>query len=274
MKIRILMVGLLWVLADAAFGATEAQPMLLEEDSAFVVDEHPATNAKTQSTTVANGSAGTKQIESAGQIVWAKGMITATYPEQSSRILERGSPLYEKDTVVTDDSSSGEISFTDNSIVSLRPSTTFVIEQYHFDEKKPSSAAGQYIMNLVKGGFRTITGFVAKAKPENYKVKTPIATIGVRGTTYQMNCENGKCGVGLEKGTGVTISNQTGNYVLTPRTRYAFIPGANVRPIFSESLPAILSKTPIMTEMSGPLPTGINPPPKVGGGGGCGILIQ
>ena len=116
-------------------------------------------------------------------MVWVNGTVKAAFPEQAPRVLARGSVIYEQDTVTTAPGSTGEIVFTDNSIISLRSDTTFVIEQYSFNQKSPASG-GQYIMNLIKGGFRTITGFIAKSQPENYQVKTPVATIGVRGTSY------------------------------------------------------------------------------------------
>lgn len=37
---------------------------------------------------------------------------------------------------------------------------------------------------LVKGGFRTITGIIGKANQEDYRVTTPTATIGIRGTEW------------------------------------------------------------------------------------------
>lgn len=208
-------------------------------------------------------------LRTAGQVVWVKGSVRAIYPDQAARILARGALIYEKDTIVTDTESTGEIAFTDNSIVSLRPSSTIVIEQYKFDQAKPSS--GRYIMNLLEGGFRTITGFVAKAQPENYQVKTPVATIGVRGTTFQANCQNKKCGVGLDSGTGVVVSNVGGFVILTPKTRYATVIASNVKPILSEEEPAILGRPPLVTPASAPAPAGSNPAPGVGN---CGILVN
>jgi len=224
--------------------------------SVIMAENKPASSHKTQ-------------IQPAGQIVWVSGNVKAAYPEQSPRVLARGSVLYEKDTLTTDTDSSGEIAFTDNSIVSLRPDTTFVIEQYHFDESKPSS--GQYVMNLIKGGFRTITGFVAKAQPENYQVKTPVATIGVRGTTYQTNCGGGQCGVGLEHGAGVQVTNAGGSVVLNDSTPYATINNSNTKPTLSTIAPIILAHPPTVTPANAPPPANAN---QGAGGGNCGILIN
>ena len=41
-------------------------------------------------------------------------------------------------------------------------------------------------LNLVSGGLRVITGAMAKTNPENYKVRTPVALMGVRGTEFSI----------------------------------------------------------------------------------------
>ncbi|MGH8446844.1 MAG: hypothetical protein ACREVL_16350, partial [Solimonas sp.] len=39
-------------------------------------------------------------------------------------------------------------------------------------------------LRLLKGGFRTVSGLIGKANPDEYRVTTPVATIGIRGTDY------------------------------------------------------------------------------------------
>jgi hypothetical protein len=118
----------------------------------------------------------------AGLVVWVTGTMKAMMPGSSVRTLSRRSPIYESDTVITDSRSSGEIVFADNSILSLRNSTTMEISKYHFN--KTSKTGNSETLNLIKGGFRTITGAITKEDPQSYKVNTPVATIGVAGTVY------------------------------------------------------------------------------------------
>jgi hypothetical protein len=50
-------------------------------------------------------------------------------------------------------------------------------------------------MNLVKGGMRALTGEIGKrGSPESYRVKTQAATIGIRGTVYEVRVCNNNCG--------------------------------------------------------------------------------
>ena len=227
----------------------------------------------TQAPPPAGAPPGGGQLQTAAQVVWVRGTVKATYPDQTARVLARGSAVYEKDTINTEGDGSGEISFTDNTIVTLNPSTVFKIEQYFFNQEKPSQG-GQYVMNLVKGGFRTVTGFVAKAQPANYQVKTPVATIGVRGTDYQGVCPKtpGQCAFGLLHGKGVTMENEAGIFNLTPDMPYGTINTSTSAAILSKTAPGILGKPLQVTPANSPASSG----GKSGGGGGgnCGILIN
>jgi hypothetical protein len=117
-----------------------------------------------------------------GLVVWVTGSIKASMPGTGERTLARRSAVYETDILKTDSNSSGEIVFTDNSILSLRNDTTLEIAKYHFTKK--ADAGNSETLNLIKGGFRTITGAITKENPQSYKVNTPVATIGVAGTVY------------------------------------------------------------------------------------------
>ena len=67
----------------------------------------------------------------------------------------------------------------------MRPDSTLEINRYaHTDSDNGA------LLSLVKGGLRAVTGAIAKREPESYKVKTPVATLGVRGTEYYLRiCE-------------------------------------------------------------------------------------
>lgn len=46
---------------------------------------------------------------------------------------------------------------------------------------------------LVKGGFRSVSGLIGKVNQDNYRVSTPVATIGIRGTRYSARLCQGDC---------------------------------------------------------------------------------
>ena len=149
-----------------------------------------------------------------GLVVWVTGTIKANMPGSTERTLSRRSPVYETDTLKTDSNSSGEVVFTDNSILSLRNSTTLEIAKYHFT--KNAGANNSETLNLIKGGFRTITGAITKENPQSYKVNTPVATIGVAGTIYSayFDAHAKDLFTKLDKGL-VFVSNSEGQITLS-----------------------------------------------------------
>jgi hypothetical protein len=74
----------------------------------------------------------------------------------------------------------------DGGLLSIQPESQLAINQYQFNE---STKDGSVSMSLLKGGLRTVTGALNKAS-NNYKMETPVASIGVRGTHYEAELLN------------------------------------------------------------------------------------
>lgn len=123
------------------------------------------------------------------RVVWVKGEFTATDKDTlEKRKLKANSVVYLHDTLETPAKSTAQIVYTDNASMTFRPNTVLFVNDYKYDKEKKvaSESESTYVMDLVTGGFRTVTGLVAKENPDNYKVNTPVATIGVRGTEYSV----------------------------------------------------------------------------------------
>lgn len=122
--------------------------------------------------------------DKAGHVLLSVGSNTAQLPEQDVRPLKRKSEIYPLDSISTGSKGRLQIRFTDGSRMSLRPDTLFNVEEYRFNENSPKD--GKSVYRLLKGGLRTLTGAISDNNKENYEVRTPIATIGVRGTHYTL----------------------------------------------------------------------------------------
>jgi hypothetical protein len=122
-----------------------------------------------------------------GRIAFAKGIATAQVEGQAPRFVGRGSPVLEGDVITTGDRSFAVVRLNDDSKFTLRPNSVFALENY--SEQKQSA-----VLRLFKGGFRAVTGFIAKLRPQQYRVRTPVATIGIRGTKFDARlCAGGDC---------------------------------------------------------------------------------
>lgn len=121
--------------------------------------------------------------ESAGRVLVAVGEISA---ERGGRqvVLETGSSVEIGDVIKLGDLSNAQIRFSDQAIVSLRPRTVFRIDDYRFSGQEETTSAA--VFSLLRGGLRTITGLIGKTQRGNYRVRTPVATVGIRGTHYNL----------------------------------------------------------------------------------------
>lgn len=93
----------------------------------------------------------------------------------------RGQALYEGDRLVTGDDGMVMLVFIDQGRLALRPGSELRIRSYRYDQ------AGQDTdlqLELLRGTVRQISGQAAHRQPERYRLNTPIAAIGVRGTDF------------------------------------------------------------------------------------------
>lgn len=97
-----------------------------------------------------------------------------------------GAALQTGDTIQTDAKASMGITFKDNTIMSLGPETTIVIDEYLF---APGSGDLKLGASLSRGTLNYISGLIAKLRPDAVNIKTPTGTIGVRGTHFLAKVE-------------------------------------------------------------------------------------
>jgi hypothetical protein len=173
-----------------------------------------------------------------GQVVIAIGKVKAKGADQSERTLKRGDPFYLLDTIVVEAASRSELKFVDGAIVSLIASTEYRIESY---AAQTATRDASSVATLIKGGFRAISGAIAKENPSGTSVKSLVATIGLRGTVYEAVLVNDRLSVGCEDGKAV-VSNEKGSVEIGPssNTLYA-IAQKGKAPIASKEIPPDLA---------------------------------
>ncbi|SKA89888.1 FecR family protein [Paucidesulfovibrio gracilis DSM 16080] len=91
-----------------------------------------------------------------------------------------GDHVYPQDVLRTGDGSLGML-FRDDTALSLGPDSRVAVEQFVFD---PHGGNMEFITRVTKGSAAFITGQMGKIRPESFKVETPQATIGIRGTRF------------------------------------------------------------------------------------------
>ncbi len=118
----------------------------------------------------------------AGTVTQLSGPMMAKKADGKVKILSLKSEVEAGDTLVTEKNTYALVKFIDNSEITLKPSTTFVVEQFAYQADQPEGDRASF--NLVKGGLRSLSGLLGKRSKEKFSLKTPVATIGIRGTFF------------------------------------------------------------------------------------------
>lgn len=134
-----------------------------------------------------------------GVITNLSGAVVAKREDGQSRILSLKSAVNEGDLVATAANSYVRLKFSDGGEVVLRPNTQLKIEAYKYEETRPES--DNIVMSLLKGGLRSVTGALGRRNPAMFKMGTPNATIGIRGTHFgALFCNSDCAGVPMPGG--------------------------------------------------------------------------
>lgn len=129
----------------------------------------------------------------AGTVTHSSGPLLAGKADGTIKALSINSPVELGDTIVTEKKTYARIKFTDNGEMVLRPNTQFRVSSYNFNQEAPKN--DRAVFSLIKGGMRSITGFIGKrGDQDSYRLETPTAIAGVRGTTYECKICDGNCG--------------------------------------------------------------------------------
>ena len=120
---------------------------------------------------------------SVGQFNFTSGEVKVINRVGKARAGSKGGAIDEGETIITAPTASAQIKMIDGGIIAVRPDTQLRIDTYIFKGKEDSSEKGQ--VSLLRGGFRTITGAIGHINKNNYKIITPSATIGIRGTDHE-----------------------------------------------------------------------------------------
>jgi hypothetical protein len=100
-----------------------------------------------------------------------------------------GDPVQEKDRVIVPEGGSIGISMNDETLLSIGPKSTMVIDKYTYN---PVTRDGQVETSVLRGSLRFVSGLIGRANPGAIKVLTPNATIGIRGTDFIVEVPDGK----------------------------------------------------------------------------------
>ena len=146
------------------------------------------------------GQAGSKDVPPSAELIVARvaqhaGSATLIGTDGQTRPVSNGAPLFSGDTVRTDKGSHAVLAFRDRSKVTVIAESEFKLENVRFSG--PQSDQGNFVVRVVRGGVRALTGLLAKREPKTVQINMLTATVGIRGTGVDgrlaLDCVAGNC---------------------------------------------------------------------------------
>ena len=152
-----------------------------------------------------------------GQVKNLEGSVFAVRPDGTRVSLQVGAPVFQGDVLESGEDGAVGVVLSDQTSFSMGGNGKMVLDEMIYD---PSAQTGAVAISVVQGVFAFVSGQVAKTDPDAMTLKTPVATIGVRGTQVGLDIADGKSlsVVLMEEKDGfvgeVTINNAGGTLVM------------------------------------------------------------
>lgn len=124
-----------------------------------------------------------------GQVETLTGSATVQRTDGTVEPLQVGTKVFQNDVVQTADGATLSITFADSTIFTLSSASRMVLSELVY---APEGDNNSSLFNLVQGSFVFVAGEVAKSG--NMNVETPVATMGIRGTTVKVVIETDASG--------------------------------------------------------------------------------
>ncbi|SFU72849.1 FecR family protein [Pseudoduganella namucuonensis] len=181
------------------------------------------------SAALASGGACAAPGDIVAQVTHLAGVLTVKRPDGSTKFMNVKSQVMEGDVLNTGEEAFARLKFIDSSEMVLRPNSVLKISEFTF--RQPDPKGDKIRIEMLKGGFRAVSGMVGKRNREAVSFSLPTATIGIRGTHLgALFCQN-DCG-GVPTPTGQTPDNglhvdvAAGAVVVTPNQAPGLAPSA------------------------------------------------
>lgn len=182
----------------------------------------------------------------AASVVFFSGQPVVVAENGLSRPLVRGADVLAGETIETRDGRV-QLRFRDGASMSLQPGTTFRVDRFRYTAGDKVVPEDGVLMTLVKGGLRTVTGWLGKRDRKQYQLGTTVATIGIRGTEYSAELD----------GAGLVIRTYVGIVEVCSRVGCVDVPGG--KEVWVRSL----DESPMLRNGGGMGAAGVVPAPEV-----------
>ncbi len=207
---------------------------------------------------VAAGPAAAQGDAAAGRFILVTGDVRVLDRDGSARAAERNGEFRPGESIVTGANGFSQLRMTDGGAVSVRADSQLKLDAYSYAGSDDRNAS--FFVTVLKGGFRTITGLIARNNRSNYRVSTTSATMGIRGTDFEVvhvvqPLADAAAGTYNRVYEGITtFQNRAGVAILVSREQTAFVAlPSNLPPVLVVPPTGIFGKPtpiPVLTPQS------------------------
>lgn len=148
------------------------------------------------------------------------------------RLLDTGAPVIFEDTLKTGPAARLQSTLRDGTQLTLGEDATLIVDEYVYD---PSKEGGKLAIKVVEGAFLFVGGKIEGETGGNVDIRTPVGTLGVRGTTVWGGAIDGGYGVLVLDGE-VSVQTHSGSVTLKAGEA-TMIYGAGAEPAMPHSWP-------------------------------------
>jgi hypothetical protein len=134
----------------------------------------------------------TRKLVESGRVTAIQGKATATDKYGKTRQLAVDEPVFEGDRLETSIKGVLSVRMIDDAEMHLKNNSALRISEY--EQKGGFETGSRSILDLIRGGLRKISGAIGANPLSVYKMRTGVATIGIRGTDYVLKlCKENDC---------------------------------------------------------------------------------
>ncbi|SKA27491.1 FecR family protein [Oceanospirillum multiglobuliferum] len=193
--------------------------------------------------------------EPIGEILFLHGKAELWSQYDEVRLLKKGSVIYQGDRIKTSDASSVQIKMVDQGYFAVRPNSEVEISEYIFNK----GLADRVNAKLISGGLRSITGQIGQANKKSFRLSTPVATMGIRGTDLVAFYvpETSSQQIGAQSGSYLQVlsgeavlANQVGIQSVK-KNEVAYTASSNVLPVSLDETPELFNQPTYEQEIAG-----------------------
>lgn len=154
--------------------------------------------------------------QSAAEVSSLQGEVSAVSTAGVTRQLAQGSPLFQGDRIDTGAGAALAMRFTDGSRFELAENSSMSVDNYAYRDSAQDSS---FSTSIFKGAFRFVSGLIAQRRSRAMDVRTPVATIGIRGTSVAGEVEATSARIMLlepedQRPSAIEVSNAFGSVLV------------------------------------------------------------